>query len=96
MVGGILGRGLTLFDPPIELLADVYVTNIQDGQILVYQLSTNQWVNKSLVAGSGITVTQNGTQVIITAGTVAQSNYVAEDGVSSYVAENGTDSYVTE
>ncbi len=95
MVGGILGRGLTLFDPPIELLADVYVTNIQDGQILVYQASTNQWVNKSLV-GSGITITQNSTQVILTVGTPSVTNLVAEDGTTLLTAEDGTTQLITE
>lgn len=57
MVGGIIGRGLTLFDPPIELLSDVVVTSVANGDILVYQASTNTWINQSTGTLSNIAYT---------------------------------------
>lgn len=64
MVGGIIGRGLTLFDPPIELLSDVVVTSPSNGDTLVYNSTTKTWNNG---AGGGGAVTQiiAGTNVTI-------------------------------
>ena len=60
-------------------LSDVVLTNLTNGQALVYDSATSKWVNTTIQGGGGGTVTSIATGTGLTGGTITTSGTISVD-----------------